>query len=53
MIALLTRETFEMINVRPRTHDHFEGWNDLAARSAVAGVPEEPGNSLFSKIVFV
>lgn len=42
VIALLTGETLQVIDVAPRPHDHLEGGYDLAAGGAVARVPEQP-----------
>lgn len=41
MIALLTSEALQMVNVGPRAHHHLESWNNFAARCAVTGVTEE------------
>jgi len=43
VIALLTSETLEMINVGPGSHDHLKGRDDLVACGAVAGRSEQPG----------
>lgn len=41
MIALLTSEALQVINVGSRAHHHLERWNYFAARCAVTGISEE------------
>lgn len=41
MIALLTSEALQMVNVGPRAHHHLESWNNFAACCTVTGVSEE------------
>jgi hypothetical protein len=42
MVALLTCETFEMINIVTRSHHHLERWNDFVACCTKARVSEQP-----------
>lgn len=41
MIALLTGEALQVIDVAPGPHHHFEGGNDLRASRTVAGVSKQ------------
>lgn len=41
MIALLTSEALQVVNVGPRAHHHLESWNNFAARCAVTGISEK------------
>ena len=45
MVALLTRETLQVVDVGPRPHDHLERRDDLVARRAVAGGAKQPGSN--------
>ena len=42
MIALLTGEAFQVVDVVAGPHDHLESGNDFVAGRAEAGVAEEP-----------
>ena len=41
VIALLTSEALQVVNVGPCAHHHLESWNYFAARCAVTGISEE------------
>lgn len=41
MIALLTSEALQVVNVGPCAHHHLESWNNFAARCAVTGISKE------------
>ena len=41
VIALLTRKTFQMVNIIPRPHDHLKGGYDLWAGGTVARAPKQ------------
>lgn len=41
VITLLTRKTFQVINVRSRPHHHLEGWNGFIAGRTVTSVSKE------------
>lgn len=41
MIALLTSEALQVIDVGSRAHHHLERRDNLAARRTVTGIPEE------------
>jgi len=42
VIALLTSEALQVIDVGSRAHHHLERRDDLAARRAVTGISKEP-----------
>lgn len=41
MIALLTSEALQVINVSSRAHHHLECWNNFAAGCAVTSISEK------------
>jgi hypothetical protein len=41
MIALLTSETLQMIDIIPGPHHHFKSRNDFVAGSAKSGIPKK------------
>lgn len=41
MIALLTSEALQVVNVSPRAHHHLECWDNFAAGCAVTGISEK------------
>lgn len=40
VIALLTRETLQMIYITPRPHDHLKCRNDLTASRTISSIPK-------------
>lgn len=42
MIALLTGEALQMVDIAARAHHHLERWDHLVTRSAVSRVAEQP-----------
>lgn len=53
MVALLTGEALEVVDVVPSSHDHLEGGDHLGAGSAVPSVTEQPAERLVLNIKFV
>ena len=43
MVALLTGEAFEVIDVGSSPHDHLEGRDDLVAGRAITGCAKQSG----------
>lgn len=50
MIALLTREAFQMVDIVPGSHHHFKCWNDFVARSAHASIPEQSARKMRKQV---
>lgn len=41
VIALLTSEAFQVVDIGPRAHHHLERWDDFAACRAMTGISEK------------
>jgi hypothetical protein len=48
VVALLTGEALQVVDVVPGPHDHLERRNHLVTRSAVARIAEQPGGKTAS-----